>query len=161
MIRIGQGLDFHRFSPGRRLILGGVEIDYPLGLAGHSDADVLLHCLSDGILGALSLGDIGEHYSDKDPRWKDLDSRIILEEVLALAKKKGYNLVNIDLTLIGEEPRLNPHKKIIKENLSQLTGLALDRINLKATTTETMGDLGRKEGLGALCVVLLERTKDE
>ena len=161
MIRIGQGLDFHRFTEGRKLILGGVEIDYHLGLAGHSDADVLLHCLSDAILGALALGDIGEHYNDKDPRWKDLDSSIILKDVLEMTRKKGYNLVNIDLTLIGEEPKLNPYKEKIKNNLGQLTGLGIDRINLKATTTETMGDLGRKEGLGALGVVLLERTRNE
>lgn len=155
MIRIGQGIDFHRFGPNRKLILGGVEIDYPLGLVGHSDADLLLHALSDAILGALGLGDIGQHYSDRDPRWKDMDSSLILSGSLARAQELGYYLGNLDLTLIGEEPKLGPYRDRIRTNLARLCGLEESRINIKATTSETMGDIGKKEGLGALCIVLM------
>lgn len=155
MIRVGQGIDFHVFSPQRKLVLGGIEIDYPLGLLGHSDADVLLHTLCDGILGALGLGDIGQHFSDKDPAFKDVDSGLLLKEVLSWVDREGYRLQNIDLTLIGEEPKLSPYREEIRKNLAKLCELDLGMINLKATTTEAMGPLGRKEGLGASCVVLL------
>lgn len=157
MMRIGQGLDFHRFAENRKLMIGGIEIDFPLGLEGHSDADVLLHCLSDALLGALGLGDIGEHYSDKDPQWKDLDSSLILKETLEKVAERGYGILNIDLTLIGEEPKFTPYKETIKANLSRLCQLPQEQINLKATTTEKMGALGRKEGIGALGVVLLAK----
>lgn len=159
MMRIGQGIDFHRFEKGRRLVLGGLEIDYPLGLKGHSDADVLIHALCDGILGALGLGDIGEHYSDQDLQWKDLDSMVMLEEILVRMKDLSYEIVNVDLCLIGERPKLSPYKEKIRDILCQAMSLEKDRVNLKATTTESMGDIGRGEGLGASCVVLLTKTR--
>lgn len=157
MMRVGQGIDFHRFAEDRKLILGGVEIAYPLGLLGHSDADVLLHSLCDALLGALGLGDIGEHYSDQDPKWKNLDSKIILQNTLKHVEQRGYVILNMDLTIIGEEPKLLAYKEKIKVNLSKLCGLSREAINIKATTTEKMGPLGNKEGLGAMSIVLLAR----
>lgn len=157
MMRVGQGIDFHRFAEDRRLILGGVEIAYPLGLLGHSDADVLLHSLCDALLGALGLGDIGEHYSDQDSKWKDLDSQIILQNTLEHVEQRGYVILNMDLTIIGEEPKLLAYKEKIKDNLSKLCALSREAINIKATTTEKMGPLGNKEGLGAMSIVLLAR----
>jgi 2-C-methyl-D-erythritol 2,4-cyclodiphosphate synthase len=157
MMRVGQGIDFHRFAENRKLILGGIEIVYPLGLLGHSDADVLIHSLCDALLGALGLGDIGEHYNDEDPRWKDLDSKTILLDTLKRVEQREYTILNMDLTIIGEEPRLSPYKEEIKDNLSKLCQLSKEAINIKATTTERMGALGNKEGLAALSIVLLAR----
>lgn len=161
MMRIGQGIDFHRFAKNRKLIIGGLEIDYPLGLLGHSDADVLIHSLCDALLGALGLGDIGEHFKDSDPQWKDLDSRIILEKTLGLLEKRRYHILNMDLTIIGEEPKFSPYKDDIKENLSCLCKLPKELINIKATTTERMGALGNKEGLGAVTIVLIEKKRED
>ena len=160
MMRIGQGIDFHRFCQDRPLILGGVKIEYPLGLKGHSDADVLVHALCDAILGALGLGDIGEHYSDQNLRWKDLDSMVMLGEILVRMQEQGFEMVNLDLVFIGQKPKLSPYKEIIKERLSSAIGIEKERVNIKATTTEGMGDIGRGEGLGASCVVLLQKKKN-
>lgn len=157
MMRIGQGIDFHRFCEGKPLILGGEVIDYPLGLLGHSDADVLIHALCDALLGALGLGDIGEHYSDQDLRWEGLDSMVMLGEILSRMDEMDYKIVNVDLVLLGQKPKLSPYKGKIKARLSEAMGIDIDRMNVKATTTEGMGDLGKEEGLGASCVVLLQR----
>ncbi|MFB5649196.1 2-C-methyl-D-erythritol 2,4-cyclodiphosphate synthase [Leptospira wolffii] len=157
MYRIGQGLDFHRLetNPERPLILGGARIESELALVGHSDADIVIHALADAILGALGLGDIGQHFPDTDPSLKNMDSRLILEKTLSLSGEKGFSLVNIDCTLIGEKPKIAPHRTKIQSSLSSLLRLPEDCVSVKATTTEKMGALGRSEGLGASCVVLL------
>lgn len=152
-MRIGQGIDFHVFAPGRNMILGGVDLELPYGLLGHSDADVLLHALSDAILGALGLGDIGLFFPDTDPAYKNADSGLMLKQVLNMMEANGFKLVNADLTLIGQKPKVAPIREQIIENIKQLTGCQY--INLKATTTEGMGAIGREEGLAATAVVLL------
>lgn len=152
-MRIGQGIDFHVFAPGRKMILGGVDLELPYGLLGHSDADVLLHALSDAILGALGLGDIGLFFPDTDPAYKNADSGLMLKQVLNMMEANGFKLVNADLTLIGQKPKVAPIREQIIENIKQLTGCQY--INLKATTTEGMGAIGREEGLAATAVVLL------
>ncbi|MBE7438703.1 MAG: 2-C-methyl-D-erythritol 2,4-cyclodiphosphate synthase [Spirochaetales bacterium] len=155
--RQGHGLDFHRLSvdPGRPLILGGTTIPSDLALLGHSDADVILHALSDALLGALARGDIGDLFPDTEERYKNMDSQLILKAALDLMQKDGYHLANVDLTVMGEVPRIKPHRLAIRERLSELLGLPLSSISLKATTTETMGALGRKEGVGCMASVLL------
>lgn len=156
-IRTGTGIDFHRLieAPERPLMMGGVEIPGTLSLEGHSDADVLLHALSDALLGALGLPDIGTFYSDQDQKNKNLDSSVILLDALGRMNNAGYRLSNIDVTVIGEKPRLAPHRERIRAKLGQLCGLAEDRIGVKATTTEKMGALGRSEGVGCLAAVLI------
>jgi 2-C-methyl-D-erythritol 2,4-cyclodiphosphate synthase len=158
--RTGTGLDFHRLieAPGRPLMLGGVEIPGALALQGHSDADLVLHALADAILGALGLGDIGEFFPDTDVRFKNLDSTRIIDFVMMELDRRGYAVANIDVTLIGERPRLTPHKPAIRESLARLLKIEVDRVGCKATTTEKMGALGRSEGLGCLAAVLLYRT---
>lgn len=153
MMKIGQGIDFHIFAEGRRMIIGGVDLALPYGLAGHSDADVLLHALSDAILGALGRGDIGEHFPDSSEQYRDADSAMLLDEVLRLMQADGYHLVNCDLTLIGEKPRITPHKQAIRNRLKDLLGI--EHINIKATTTEKMGAIGKGEGLCAMAIVLI------
>ncbi|EIE02409.1 2-C-methyl-D-erythritol 2,4-cyclodiphosphate synthase [Leptospira licerasiae] len=159
MYRIGQGLDFHRLETNqtRPLILGGAIIDSEYALIGHSDADIVIHALADAILGAMGLGDIGQYFPDTDPSLKNMDSKLILQKVLDLAKEKNFSLVNIDCTLIGERPKIAPHRIKIQSSLSNLLGLPEDCVSVKATTTEKMGALGRTEGLGASCVVLLQK----
>ncbi|TGL63541.1 2-C-methyl-D-erythritol 2,4-cyclodiphosphate synthase [Leptospira sarikeiensis] len=159
MYRIGQGLDFHRLetNEARPLILGGALIDSEFALVGHSDADIVIHALADAILGALGLGDIGHYFPDTDPSLKNMDSKRILEKTMELASEKGFGLVNIDCTLIGERPKIAPHRIKIQSSLSSLLKLPEDCVSIKATTTEKMGALGRTEGLGASCVVLLEK----
>ena len=152
-MRIGQGIDFHRFASGRKMIIGGIDLALDYGLLGHSDADVLLHALSDAILGALGLGDIGLHFPDTDTAFLGADSAVLLQQVLDLMRERGYEIVNADLTIIGQKPKIGPVRDRIVENLKQLTGT--EAINLKATTTETMGDIGRGEGLAAMAIVLL------
>lgn len=152
-MRIGQGIDFHRFASGRKMIIGGVDLELDYGLLGHSDADVLLHALSDAILGALGLGDIGLHFPDTDAAFLGADSAMLLQRVLDLMRERGYEIVNADLTIIGQKPKIGPVRDRIVESLTQLTGA--QTINLKATTTETMGDIGRGEGLAAMAIVLL------
>lgn len=153
-MRIGQGIDFHRFALGRRMILGGIDLELDYGLEGHSDADVLLHALSDAILGALGLGDIGTHFPDTDPAFKDADSQELLRQVLVMMHELGYTLINADITLIGQKPKLQPYRKQMVDNISRLT--SCPAINIKATTTEKMGAIGREEGLAAMAIVLLQ-----
>lgn len=153
-MRIGQGIDFHVYQLGRQMILGGIDLELDYGLLGHSDADVLLHALSDAILGALGLGDIGRHFPDSDPAYRGADSGELLKQVLERMHEQGYRLVNADLTLIGQKPKLAPYRDRIEDNIKRLTGC--EAINVKATTTEKMGAIGREEGLAAMAIVLLE-----
>lgn len=155
MIRIGQGFDVHRFVEGRPLILGGVEIPYHLGLLGHSDADVLLHVISDAILGALGKGDIGTHFPDTDPQYKGADSGELLRIVWDMALNEGYQLGNIDATIIAQRPKMLPHIPAIRERIATLLQVDPSQINVKATTTEQLGFIGREEGIAALAVVSL------
>ncbi|MCR9142773.1 MAG: 2-C-methyl-D-erythritol 2,4-cyclodiphosphate synthase [bacterium] len=157
--RVGNGLDFHRLieEPDRPLMIGGVEIPGVLALQGHSDADVLLHALADAMLGAMGLGDIGEFFPDTDPRYKNMDSRDIINFVHSEVKQSGYKIANVDLTLIGERPKFTPHKAEIRRSLAALLAIPLDCVGCKATTTEKMGALGRSEGVGCLAAVLLTR----
>jgi 2-C-methyl-D-erythritol 2,4-cyclodiphosphate synthase len=154
-LRIGQGYDVHRLVAGRRLVLGGVEIDSPLGLEGHSDADVLLHALGDALLGAAGLGDLGEHFPPGEERWRDADSADLVGAILTKLAQRGFSVVNCDLTLVGERPRLAPYRDRIRERVAALLGVSVDRVGLKATTHEGLGALGRGEGLAALAAVLL------
>ena len=155
--RTGTGLDFHRLieAPERPLMMGGVEIPGTLSLEGHSDADVLLHALSDAILGSVGLADIGTFFSDQDQKNKNLDSSLILLDALRRMKDAGYRLSNVDVTVIGEKPRLSPHRERVLARLAELCGIEPGRIGLKATTTEKMGALGRSEGVGCLASVLV------
>ena len=154
-IRIGNGFDVHALIAGRRLVLGGVTIPYELGLDGHSDADALIHAIVDAILGALALGDIGAHFPDTDPRWKDADSRVLLRHVAGLALAQGFTVENLDTTVIAQAPKLTPHVPRMRANIA--TDLACDvaRVSIKATTTERLGFAGRGEGIAALATVLL------
>ena len=157
--RVGQGYDIHRLVVGRRLMLGGVEIEFDRGLEGHSDADVLLHALGDAILGAAGLGDLGEHFPPGDERWRDADSSDLLRRILRMVRERGLVPVNCDLTLIGEEPKLAPYRDRIREHIAGLLEVEVDRVGLKATTNERLGALGRSEGLAALAVALLEEAR--
>lgn len=157
MIRIGIGHDTHRLGPDRPLILGGVKIDHPRGLIGHSDADVVLHALTDALLGAAAQGDIGDLYPDTDPANKDKDSRVFLEGALARLRELGYRVVNVDITIFAQEPKLGPVKAAIRKNLAALLGLAEDTVNVKAKTGEKVGHIGRAEAIGAQAAVLIER----
>lgn len=156
MHRIGFGFDAHRFSEGRKLILGGVEIPYGLGLQGHSDADVLTHAICDALLGALGLGDIGAHFPDKDPKWKDVSSLVLLEQTLVMLKGANFTIGNIDSTVVCESPRIAPHIGDIKDKLSNVTGLPHSSLGIKATTTDGMGFTGRGEGIAAYAVVIIK-----
>lgn len=153
--RIGQGYDVHRFRAGRRLVLCGVEVDSPVGLSGHSDADVALHAVTDAILGAVAAGDIGDHFPPSDDRWRDADSSVFLCRALELAAESGLRVVNCDLTIVGERPRIGPHRARLRESLARLLAVSEDAVSVKATTTERLGATGRGEGLAALAVVLL------
>ena len=155
-MRIGQGLDVHAFVAGRKLMIGGVEIPYHKGLAGHSDADVLLHAICDALLGAAGLGDIGQHYPDTDPQYSEIDSRQLLRDV---AKKLGglkLKVVNVDATIVAEAPRMAPHVTRMVGNIAADLGVAPGAINIKATTTEQLGFIGRGEGIAAMAVALLD-----
>ena len=140
-LRIGQGFDVHALVKGRRLILGGVEIPYPLGLQGHSDADVLLHAISDALLGAAALGDIGQHFPDSDAAYRDADSRTLLRQVLVLIKAAGFAPVNVDATIIAQAPRMAPHIPAMVAHIAADLGLVVEGVNVKATTTEQLGDM--------------------
>ena len=155
--RIGKGYDVHRFAEERKLILCGVEIPYEKGLLGHSDADVAVHALMDAILGALALGDIGMHFPDQDPAYLNADSMKLLERVLALPELSGWQVVNLDLTIIAQKPKLAPYRESMRTSLAKTMNLSLDRVSVKATTTEKLGFTGRGEGIAADCVVLLSR----
>jgi 2-C-methyl-D-erythritol 2,4-cyclodiphosphate synthase len=155
-LRIGNGFDVHALVAGRPLILGGVTIPHDRGLAGHSDADVLLHAISDAILGALAMGDIGMHFPDTDPRWAGADSRALLRHVFALAFDAGWEIGNIDATVIAQAPKIAPHVPAMRANLASDLTCDTTRISVKATTTERLGLTGREEGIAALATVLLE-----
>jgi 2-C-methyl-D-erythritol 2,4-cyclodiphosphate synthase len=154
-IRVGFGYDVHVFAPERELWLGGVKIDYHLGLLGHSDADVLIHALCDALLGAANLRDIGFHFPDTSGEYKNIDSKILLLETMLLLRNKGYEFGNADCTICAEEPKLNPHIPSMQNCLSEVIGVDSDTISIKATTSEKMGFVGRKEGIVAYATVLI------
>ncbi len=155
-MRIGSGYDVHRLRQGRPLVLGGVNIDHPLGLEGHSDADVLLHAISDALLGAAGLGDIGYHFPDSDERYRDISSLYLLEEVGKKLVRAGYTIVNIDSTIIAQKPRLAPYLETMVQNIARVLHIEKGQVNVKATTTERLGFEGREEGISALAVALIE-----
>jgi len=157
MIRVGHGYDVHPLVEGRALILGGVRIPHHKGLAGHSDADALIHAVCDACLGAAALGDIGRHFPDNDARYKDIDSRALLRAVRGLVANVGWQVENVDVTIVAEAPRLVPHFPAMIENLAADLALAPDRVNIKATTNERLGFIGREQGIAAHAVVLLRR----
>jgi 2-C-methyl-D-erythritol 2,4-cyclodiphosphate synthase len=155
-MRIGQGFDVHALVPGRRLVIGGVEIAYERGLLGHSDADVLLHAICDALLGASALGDIGRHFPDSDARYKGIDSRELLRRVAKLLADRGRRVVNVDATIIAEAPRMAPHIPKMVANIAADLGIQPGQVNVKATTTEELGFTGRGEGIAAQAICLLE-----
>jgi 2-C-methyl-D-erythritol 2,4-cyclodiphosphate synthase len=155
-LRIGQGFDAHKLVEGRRLILGGEEIEYPLGLEGHSDADVVIHALIDALLGAAGLGDIGMHFPDSDPRYKDASSMEMLETIVQAIDSLGFRIVNVDVTIFAQEPRIGPFRAAMVGNLAAGMRIGPEMVNVKATTTEGLGFLGRREGIAASAVALLE-----
>jgi 2-C-methyl-D-erythritol 2,4-cyclodiphosphate synthase len=155
-MRIGQGFDVHAFAAGRKLVIGGVEIPHARGLLGHSDADVLLHAICDALLGAAGLGDIGQHYPDSSPQYADIDSRVLLRSTAGKLKEMKLKVVNLDATIIAEAPRMAPHIARMIGNIATDLGVAPSMINLKATTTERLGFIGRDEGIAAMAVALLE-----
>ncbi|GAW68579.1 2-C-methyl-D-erythritol 2,4-cyclodiphosphate synthase [Geoanaerobacter pelophilus] len=156
-MRIGHGYDVHRLVEGRKLILGGVDVPYAKGLLGHSDADVLLHAISDAILGAIGEGDIGRHFPDTDPAYKGADSIKLLQHVMGLADAKGYRIGNVDATIVAQRPKLAPFIQQMRQNIARALATEDDRVNVKATTTEELGFAGRGEGIAAYGVALLER----
>ena len=155
-MRIGHGYDVHRLQEGRRLILGGVEIPWSLGLEGHSDADVLTHAVMDALLGAACLGDIGRHFPDQDDQYLNISSLVLLREVCRLVREEGYQIGNLDATIIAQRPKLAPYLAEMREKLAEAMEITPGQINLKATTEEGLGFTGRGEGIGAHCVCLLE-----
>lgn len=153
MIRVGNSIDIHKFGESRKLILGGVEVDYHLGLVGHSDADVVLHSICEAIIGALGLGDIGTHFPDTDPKYKGISSMILLENVVDLMNVKGYKIGNIDVTILCEKPHLKDYKEQMKANICSVCNT--DDVNIKATRGEGLGFIGRVEGIASVCTLLL------
>ncbi len=157
-MRIGQGFDVHQLVEGRDLIIGGVTIPFEKGLLGHSDADVLLHAICDALLGAAALGDIGKHFSDSDPRYKSIDSRVLLRNVYDLLAKDQYQIINIDATIIAQAPKMAPHIAAMVANIAQDLNTSMKNINIKAKTAEHLGAIGRAEGIMAEVVCLIDRT---
>ena len=155
-MRIGHGYDVHKLVEGRDLILGGVKIEYELGLLGHSDADVLLHAVSDALLGAAGLGDIGKHFPDTDPQYKGADSLLLLKVVAERVREAGYRVSNIDVTMIAQKPKLRPHIPQMEANIASAVGIDVSRVNVKATTEEKLGFTGNMEGMSCHAVCLLE-----
>ena len=156
-IRVGFGYDVHAFAPERELWLGGIKIDYHIGLLGHSDADVLIHALCDAILGAANLRDIGYHFPDTAGEYKNIDSKILLMDTMILLREKGYEFVNADCTVVAEQPKLNPYIQTMQETLGEVMGVDADDISIKATTSEKMGFVGRGEGIAAYVSVLITK----
>ncbi len=154
-MRIGHGYDLHALAPGRRLVLGGVEIPHSHGPLAHSDGDVLLHALADALLGAAALGDIGEHFPDTDPAFAGADSRVLLRHVVALVRAAGYAVANVDATVLAQQPKLAPHRDAMRANIAADLGIAHDAVSVKATTTEQLGPVGRGEAIAAHAVCLL------
>ncbi|SDN13018.1 2-C-methyl-D-erythritol 2,4-cyclodiphosphate synthase [Sediminibacillus halophilus] len=159
MFRIGQGFDVHQFAEGRPCIIGGVDIPYEKGLLGHSDADVLLHTIADACLGAIGEGDIGKHFPDTDPSFKDADSERLLAHVWRLVEERGYQLGNLDCTVIAQAPKMAPYIEAIRGNICRILAVDVSQVNVKATTTEKLGFPGRKEGIAAQAVVLLHNNQ--
>ena len=157
MTRFGMGYDVHRLVPGRALIIGGVVIPYDKGLLGHSDADVLLHAVSDALLGAANMRDIGHHFPDTSDATLDMDSKVILREVVKLIAAKGYCVGNVDATICAERPKINPHIPVMQQCLADVIGCSVNDISIKATTSERMGFVGREEGISAYAVCLIEK----
>lgn len=157
-LRIGSGIDFHQLAEGRALWIGGIQIPHHKGAVGHSDADVLLHAICDALLGALALGDIGQHFPNTDDAFKNIDSKILLEKCVELVQSKGYSVVNVDATLCLEAPKIRPYVTSMQETIAPLLGVAIDAVSIKATTTEKMGFAGREEGLMAQATVLLQQS---
>jgi 2-C-methyl-D-erythritol 2,4-cyclodiphosphate synthase len=155
-MRVGTGFDVHALVPGRRLVIGGVEIPFDKGLDGHSDADVLLHAIADALLGALALGDLGAHFPDSDARWKDADSRVMLRRVVSLVAARNCRVGNIDATVVAQAPRLAPFVATMRERIAQDLACDVGRVSVKATTTERLGFTGRGEGIAAMATVLVE-----
>ncbi|MCM3744788.1 2-C-methyl-D-erythritol 2,4-cyclodiphosphate synthase [Sporosarcina luteola] len=155
MIRIGQGFDVHQFEEGRPLIIGGITIPYERGLTGHSDADVLLHTVTDAALGAVGEGDIGRHFPDTDEAFKDADSAILLQKVWEIVESKGYRLGNIDCTIMAQKPKMAPHIETIRARIAELLKADVTQVNVKATTTEQLGFVGREEGIASMATILL------
>lgn len=157
MSRVGMGYDVHKLVEGRKLIIGGVEIPHRLGLLGHSDADVLLHAISDALLGAAALGDIGKHFPDDDPKFEGADSRVLLRQVVKIVKEKGFDIENVDATVVAQSPKLAPFIEKIRENIAADLKIDLDCINIKATTEEKLGFTGKEEGISAYSVCSLNK----
>ncbi|WP_339172224.1 2-C-methyl-D-erythritol 2,4-cyclodiphosphate synthase [Anoxybacillus sp. FSL W8-1294] len=160
MYRIGQGFDVHQFAEGRPLIIGGINIPYEKGLLGHSDADVLLHAIADACLGAIGEGDIGKHFPDTDEAYKDVDSALLLQHVWKLVRQHGYTLVNVDCTIIAQKPKMAPHIPNMQKRIAELLEGDISQVNVKATTTEKLGFIGREEGIAAQAVVLLQKINE-
>lgn len=158
-MRIGQAIDIHQLVEGRDLILGGVKIEHSKGLLGHSDADVLVHAIMESILGALAFGDLGKHFPDTDPKYKDVSSMVLLEHVYHLMDDAGYKIGNIDATILAEKPKMAPHIMAMRENISSYLHCDISQVSIKATRGEKMGFVGRKEGIESICVCLLEEKK--
>jgi len=156
-IRIGHGFDVHAFAEGRKLIIGGVEISHERGLLGHSDADVLLHAICDALLGAAALGDIGKHFPDSDAHYKGIDSRKLLRHVAELLDGHGWQVSNVDATIIAQAPKMAPHIAAMREHIAEDIGIAAEQVNVKATTTERLGFTGREEGIAAEAVCLIQK----
>jgi 2-C-methyl-D-erythritol 2,4-cyclodiphosphate synthase len=156
-LRTGIGFDVHAFTEGRKLILGGIEIKYDRGLAGHSDADALLHAITDALLGSISLGDIGTHFPDDDPRYKNADSTVFLIKANELIRNRGYFINNIDAVLMLQQPKISPYVQKMKEKISKILDIGSERVSIKATTTEKLGFVGREEGISVMAVVTVVR----
>jgi 2-C-methyl-D-erythritol 2,4-cyclodiphosphate synthase len=154
--RIGMGYDVHPFAEGRPLILGGITIPYQQGLAGHSDADCLVHAICDALLGAISAGDLGRHFPDSDPQYKDVESLLLLKKVVAMVERKGFRITNIDATIVAQAPQLAPYRTRMEEAIAAAANIEHQRVNVKATTTEGLGFIGRGEGIAAYAIALLE-----
>ncbi|MBL0030529.1 MAG: 2-C-methyl-D-erythritol 2,4-cyclodiphosphate synthase [Rhodanobacteraceae bacterium] len=155
--RIGHGIDVHAFKDGDHVMLGGVRLPHDRGIDAHSDGDVVLHALCDALLGALALGDIGQHFPPSDPRWKDCDSRVFVRHCAALLHERGWHVSNADITVLAEAPKIGPHRDAMRAAIATELGIEIERISVKATTTEKLGYIGRREGLAAEAVVLLDR----
>jgi 2-C-methyl-D-erythritol 2,4-cyclodiphosphate synthase len=155
-MRIGQGFDVHQLVVGRPLVLGGIEIPFERGLEGHSDGDALLHAVTDAILGAIGAGDLGQHFPSSDERWRGAASGALLEQVVSMMIEAGFSIGNVDATIVAQAPRLAPHQKAMRENLAGLLGVSPSRVNLKITSTDALGAMGRGEGIAGMAVVLLD-----
>jgi len=155
-MRIGMGYDVHRLVEGRKLVLGGVTIPFEKGLLGHSDADVLIHAVCDALLGAAGLGDIGLHFPDSDPRLKDISSIIILTKIVEMLNARGFRVINLDSTIMAEAPKISPYKETMEENIARAIEIEPEYVNIKGTTFESLGMIGKGEGIAAICVALIE-----